>query len=672
MNLLAAEPSAYLKSAAHQPVHWSPWGEAAFARSRAEDKPILLDIGAVWCHWCHVMDGESYEDPHVAELLNRDFVCIKVDRDERPDVDVRYQRAVAALTGQGGWPLTAFLNPAGEVFFGGTYFPADENAHGRPGFATVLQHVARLYREDREKVAHSAQAIHQHVAATLNEAKAGPVTPQLVSQAADQMARLFDVRYGGFGTSPKFPHPAALEFLIARWHDTSEGWTREIVEKTLTGMARGGIRDHLGGGFHRYAVDERWIVPHFEKMAYDNAELLKAYLAAYQAWGTPLFREVATGIVDWVFEVLSDRAAGVFFTSQDADVGSHDDGDYWTWTPEEARAVLTAEEFDLVRRVYDVADAGEMQHNPSKNVLWWKLDPAGDDEWPMLQQARAKLKTARDHRPAPSVDRTAYVSWNAMLAAAFLRAGAVLDRPECNALALAALERIWQETWDETRGMGHVIGRSEPRGMLEDNVQSAAAFLDAFEATGHEDWLTRATRVMAYCTTAHWDDAAEEGSGGGGGGRGGFFDVAKGRAAAGAVYLATRAKPVQDSPTPAPNGVAALVLARLWALTDGKQWRAQLDRQLAAFAGTVAELSLYGATLARAIDWAVHPVTRVEVAGPQGPGAACDMHLLALQTYRPRTIVVRKVAAQPAATVCVGTTCSLPVARPEALAELLA
>jgi uncharacterized protein YyaL (SSP411 family) len=518
MNLLAAEPSAYLKSAAHQPVHWRPWGEEAFARSRAEDKPILLDIGAVWCHWCHVMDGESYEDPHVAELLNRDFICIKVDRDERPDVDVRYQRAVAALTGQGGWPLTAFLNPAGEVFFGGTYFPADDNAHGRPGFATVLQHVARLYREDREKVAHSAQAIHEHVAATLNEAKGGPVTPELVPQVADQVAKLFDVRYGGFGTAPKFPHPAALEFLIARWHDTDEGWAREIVEKSLTGMARGGIRDHLGGGFHRYAVDERWIVPHFEKMAYDNAELLKAYLSAYQAWGTPLFREVATGIVDWVFEVLSDRETGVFFTSQDADVGPHDDGDYWTWTPEEARAVLTEEEFDLVRRVYDIEDAGEMQHNPRKNVLWWKRDPAGDDEWPLLKRARAKLKTARDRRPVPTVDRSAYVSWNAMLAAAFLRAGAVLDRPECNTLALAALERIWRETWDEAHGMGHVIGRSEPRGMLEDNVQGAAAFLDAFEATGREDWLARAVRVMTYCTAAHWDDAAGEGRGAEGGG----------------------------------------------------------------------------------------------------------------------------------------------------------
>ncbi len=660
MNRLASEPSAYLKSAAHQPVHWRPWGEEAFAAARAEDKPILLDIGAVWCHWCHVMDGESYEDPRVAELLNRDFVCIKVDRDERPDVDTRYQRAVAALTGQGGWPLTAFLNPAGEVFFGGTYFPPDDNAHGRPGFATVLRHVALQYREEREKVAKNAQAIHQHLADTLNDAKPGPVTAQLVEQAADQMARLFDVRYGGFGTAPKFPHPAAVEFLIARWHDTGQDWAREVAEKTLTGMARGGIRDHLGGGFHRYAVDERWIVPHFEKMAYDNAELLKAYLTAYQAWGTPLFREVATGIVDWVLEVLSDRDGGVFFTSQDADVGPHDDGDYWTWTPEEARAVLTEREFDVVRRVYDIEDAGEMQHNPKKNVLWWKRDPAGDDEWPILKTARAKLKAARDGRPAPYIDRTAYVSWNAMLAAAFLQAGAVLDRPECNTLALAALERIWRDAWHDDGGLVHVLGRAAPRGMLEDNVQCAAAFLDAYEATGTEDWLARAVRVMAYCTAAHWDDAAA-----------GFFDVARDRADGGATYLSTRAKPVQDSPTPSPNGVAALVLARLWALTDKREWRAQLDRQLAAFAGAAPDLALYGATLARAIDWAVHPETRIEVAGPRGQGAGCDMHLLALQTYRPRKVVVRRIAERPAATVCVGTVCSLPVATPSELRGLL-
>jgi len=657
-NQLSAETSAYLQSAAHQPVHWLPWSDAAFARAREDHKPILLDIGAVWCHWCHVMDGESYEDPGVAEILNRDFVCIKVDRDERPDVDARYQRAVQALSGQGGWPLTAFLTPDGEVFFGGTYFPPDNNAYGRPGFRRVLMEIARAFREERERVTTNAHAIREHVVQTLDEAKAGDVSADLISGAADQMARLFDVRYGGFGSAPKFPHPAALEFLLARWHDGKGGllWQREIVEKTLIGMARGGIRDHLGGGFHRYSVDERWIVPHFEKMSYDNSELLRAYLSAYQAFGTTLFREVATGIVDWVLEVMADKARGAFATSQDADLTFGDDGDYWTWTVDETKAALTAREFAVAASVFDVEDVGEMHHNPKKNVLWWKQDPASDDTWPVLRDAIKKLKAARDHRRAPFVDRTAYVNWNAMMAGAFLQAGAVLDRPECNQLALRVLERIWEEAWDMNGGMSHVLGRREPRGMLDDNVQAAAAFLDAYEATGEAAWLNRATDVMTYCGTAHADDAA------------GYFDIA---ATNGTAYLATRAKPVQDAPTPSPNGVAGLVLGRLAALTDSPACRAQRDTQLRAFAGSARELSLHGSTLLRAIDWAVHPVTRIEVAGPRGDGPACAMHLLALQTYRPRKVVVRTLAERPAATVCVGTSCSLPVSTPEQLATLL-
>jgi uncharacterized protein len=659
-NQLASESSAYLKSAAHQPVHWLPWSDAAFARAGEEHKPILLDIGAVWCHWCHVMDGESYEDAAVAEVLNRDFVCIKVDRDERPDVDARYQRAVQALSGQGGWPLTAFLTPDGEVFFGGTYFPPDNNAYGRPGFRRVLMEIARAFREERERVTTNARAIREHVVQTLDEAKPGAASADLISGAADQMARLFDVRYGGFGSAPKFPHPAAIEFLLARWHDSRGGlaWQREIVEKTLTGMARGGIRDQLGGGFHRYAVDERWIVPHFEKMSYDNSELLRAYLSGYQALGVPLFREVATGIVDWVLEVMADREHGAFATSQDADLTFGDDGDYWTWTVDEAKGALTAPEFAVASSVFDIQETGEMHHNSQKNVLWWKQDPTGEDEWPVLRAAIQKLKAARDRRQAPFVDRTAYVNWNAMMAAAFLHAGATLDRAECNELAVKVLGRIWTEAWDAEAGMSHVLGRREPRGMLDDNVQAAAAFLDAYEATGESLWLDRAIEVMTYCGKAHADKTA------------GYFDIAA-QNGGGTAYLATRAKPVQDAPTPSPNGVAGLVLARLWALTDKREWREQLERHVGAFAGSARELSLYGSTLLRAIDWAVHPATRIEVAGPRGDGPACAMHLLALQTYRPRTVVVRKAADRPAATVCVGTSCSLPVSTPEELARLL-
>jgi len=656
-NQLANESSAYLKSAAHQPVHWMPWSDAAFARACAERKPILLDIGAVWCHWCHVMDGESYEDSAIADLLNRDFVCIKVDRDERPDVDTRYQRAVQALSGQGGWPLTAFLTPDGEVFFGGTYFPPDNNPYGRPGFHRVLQEIARAFREDQERVTTNARAIREHVVQSLDEAKPGTVSADILSTGADQMARLFDVRYGGFGTAPKFPHSAALEFLLARWHDSRGGlaWQREIVEKTLSSMARGGIRDHVGGGFHRYSVDERWIVPHFEKMSYDNSELLRAYLSAYAAFGVPLYKEVATGIVDWVSEIMISKEEAAFATSQDADLTFGDDGDYWTWTLEEAKGALTAREGAVASSVFDIGEAGEMHHNPRKNVLWYKQDPA-DDERPILRAAIRKLKAARDRRKAPFVDRTAYVNWNAMMAGAFLQAGAVLDRPACNEVALQVLERIWKNAWDVGSGMSHVIDRPQPRGILDDNVQSAAAFLDAYESTGEDKWLKRARDVMTYCEQSHSDSAA------------GYFDIA---ATNGAAYLSARAKPVQDAPTPSPNGVAALVLARLWVLTDKAEWRERLDRQLGAFAGSARELSLYGSTLLRAIDWAVNPVTRIEVSGPTGEGPACAMHLLALQTYRPRKVVVRKIADRPAATVCVGTTCSLPVATAEELAKLL-
>ena len=660
MNQLASQASAYLKSAAHQPVHWLPWGDAAFAQAKTQDKPILLDIGAVWCHWCHVMDGESYEDPTVAEVLNRDFVCIKVDRDERPDVDARYQRAVQALTGQGGWPLTAFLTPEGEVFFGGTYFPPEDNPYGRPGFLSVLARMVGLYRDERDKVAGNAAAIRTHVTESLDESKAGPLDPEIPAQVANQMARLFDVRYGGFGTAPKFPHPGALEFLTARWHDTHEPWPREVVEKTLAGMARGGVRDHLGGGFHRYSVDERWIVPHFEKMSYDNSELLRAYCTAYAAFGDPQWRAVASRLVDWVLESLSDPG-GAFYTSQDADVGPDDDGDYWTWTEAEARAALNESEWDVAARVFDIGPIGEMHHDRAKNVLWWKRDPS-DGERDLLTTAIAKLKAARDQRRAPFVDRTVYVNWNAMMAGAFLQAGATLDRSECNALALKTLQRIWTEAWSAETGMSHVLGRAEPRGMLDDNVQSAAAFLDAYEATGRDEWRHRAVAVMTYCATTHWaphwNDAA-----------GGYFDLAQG--GSGPAYLAARAKPVQDAPTPSPNGVAALVLARLWALTDDRTWRERLDRQLGAFAGVAVQLGLHGATLSRAIDWALHPITRIEVAGPAGEGPACAMHLLALQAYRPRKVVVRRIADAPSATVCVGTTCSLPVTEAPALHALL-
>ena len=407
-NRLGAATSAYLQSAAHQPIHWYPWGDEAFESARTQDRPVLLDIGAVWCHWCHVMDGESYENPELAEFLNEHFVCIKVDRDERPDVDARYQRAVQALTRQGGWPLTAFLTPAGEVFYGGTYFPPD-GAHGRPGFRAVLESVLDAYRSRRGQVQSQAEAVRRVVSDDLNEAAPGEPSLQMLEDAVAQMAKVFDPVNGGFGRSPKFPHPGAMTLLLHRWSDRPGEPARSILDRTLLGMARGGVYDQLGGGFHRYSVDAEWIVPHFEKMSYDNSELLKAYADAFALFGTEEYAAAARGIVRWVREVMSDPAGG-YAASQDADVGLEDDGDYFTWTQDEAAAALSPEELEVAAAYYDIGTAGEMHHNPARTCCSsprrWPRSPSGwvapsprcGRRWSGRRRSSARRGTRARHR----------------------------------------------------------------------------------------------------------------------------------------------------------------------------------------------------------------------------------------------------------------------------------
>ncbi len=456
-NSLKDSASPYLRSAAHQPIAWHEWGDAAFARARAEGKPILLDIGAVWCHWCHVIDRESYENPALAAIINEHYVPVKVDRDERPDVDSRYQAAVSAMTGQGGWPLTAFLTPEGKPFFGGTYFPP-EDAMGRPGFRRILLGVAEAFRTRRDEVDKTAKAIEEAVsqAEAFRGARAD-FDAGAVDEMVGSIVRMFDIRNGGFGQSPKFPHAAAIDLLLERYQSTKEQALLTVVEKTLEKMALGGVYDQLGGGFHRYSVDERWLVPHFEKMSYDNSELLRNYLHGYQVTGRALFRETAEGIISWVNEVLSDQARGGFYGSQDADQTLDDDGDYFTWTLEEVRSALTAEEARAIELYYDVEAHGEMHHNPAKNVLWvarsaedvardLKLDESGARL--LIARAKGKLLEARRKRQTPAIDTTSYVSWNAMFASAYLEAARVLDRPDCKDFALKTIDRILSEAWD--------------------------------------------------------------------------------------------------------------------------------------------------------------------------------------------------------------------------------
>jgi uncharacterized protein YyaL (SSP411 family) len=669
MNRLGSASSAYLRSAAHQPVDWHPWSAEAFAVARAADRPVLLDVGAVWCHWCHVMDRESYEDPALAAYLNAHFVCVKVDRDERPDVDLRYQRAVHALVGQGGWPLTAFLTPDGDVFHGGTYFPPDGRS-GRPGFRSVLERVLDAYRSRRPTVLESAAQLRGHVAGTLTEGAPGAVTPALLEAATERMAQAFDSRHGGFGTRPKFPHPSALDFLLARWWSTGATWMREVVERTLTAMARGGVYDQLGGGFHRYATDERWIVPHFEKMAYDNAELLKVYLHAHAAFGTPLYREVAEGIVRWNLEVMCDLERGGFAASQDADVGLDDDGNYFTWSADEASALLGPEEWEAARRMWDIGTTGEMPHDPRRNVLFVAASGAGiaqamaipePEVTGLLASAGAKLRAARALRPAPVVDRSRYTNWNAMMAEAFLEAAAVLDREDCRAFALQTLERLWAEAWRPDAGMAHRAVPADPEPdsngdppMLDDQVQAASAAIAAFEHTGDERWLRRALDVAAMLTASFRDPV------------GGFFDLA-GRGGAG--FLSQHAKPIQDNPTPAPNAVAALVFLRLHAVTGDGAHRAEADATLQAFAGGAAEFGVFGATYSRAVDALLHGMTTVVVAETTTSG----LIQTALRTYRPHKVVLRAGSpvsphlspltpslSPPYALLCSGDSCAAP------------
>jgi uncharacterized protein YyaL (SSP411 family) len=631
-NRLAAAGSAYLQSAAHQPVHWFPWGDEAFAAAAAADKPVLLDVGAVWCHWCHVMDGESYEDPALAEFLNQHFVCVKVDRDERPDVDARYQRAVQAITRQGGWPLTGFLTPEAELFFGGTYFPP-RSSRGRPSFREILTRILELWRDERAKVLTQARALRDVLSSHFDETVPGTLDALALDDAAHRILATADRSHGGFGTQPKFPHPATITFLLHRWCDTPEPTVRGVIHETLDGMANGGFRDLLGGGFHRYSVDERWIVPHFEKLSADNAELLRVYAEAGALFRHEGWLEASRETVRWIREVLADPEGG-FAASQDADLGLDDDGDYFTWTLEELRQVLPPESLDLALAHFGIGSHGRMPHAPERNVLF-RAVPAetlaqrtGHSVTVLRADLAAtleRLRAARAERPAPVVDRTRYTNWNALLAGALLRAGPMLGDPWCRAAGLAALRRIRAEQPAPDAVTHTAAGVS---GLLEDPVHCAAAALDAFEATGDPAWLSWSAALCERVWQEHWDVE-----------RGGFFDVAKQRGGAG--LLGSAVKPIQDSPNASPNGVAGQTLARLFEHTLTPRWRERHEALVTAFGASAAELGLFASAHLLAADWLVRPATHLTVSGPEDDPLALELHRMALAAFVPRRVVVR-------------------------------
>lgn len=674
MNRLSKEQSAYLRSASHQPVDWHPWSTDAFERAQRENKPILLDIGAIWCHWCHVMDGESYENEEIASIINEHFVAIKVDRDERPDVDARYQAAVSAMSGQGGWPLTAFLMPDGRVFYGGTYFPP-EDRYGRAGFKKVLQIIAETYRKEPEKVLQNAEEIQRIVSNYLaRQGEETALTESLLNAALSSIGREYDARYGGFGSAPKFPHPSAIELLLARYHETGEQWMMDIVTKTLRAMAKGGIYDQLGGGFHRYSTDERWIVPHFEKMLYDNAPLLKNYIHAYQATGDVFYKDVALDMIRFVREVLTDNTNGGFYASQDADVHLGDDGSYFTWSLEDAQRVLTAEELSVIRLHYNLHEQGEMHHDPTQNVLFVEHEPEQiatilgksiDVVTSLLASGKEKLRLARSKRKAPFIDTMIYASWNGMMVSAFLDAYRAFGKKELRELAFKSLNRILNEHRSSLGLITHRPSALAHEAFLDDQVEIIQALLDAFETSGSVSYLTEARQLMDRTIELFWDAESA-----------GFTDIPSSHSRLGTLMINN--KPIQDSPTAAGNSVAILVLLRLSTITEQARYREYAEKALQFFSGSVRHYGLFASTYFRALDYFLNPPPHIVIISHPHDDRGAELYSAALKLYVPNSTVTLVDPTSPtqfsptiqamvrssptsAAYVCSGFVCSPPL-----------
>ncbi len=694
----------------HQPIRWHEWGEEAFAAAERENKPILLDIGAVWCHWCHVMDHESYDDPELARIVNENFIAVKVDRDERPDIDSRYQAAVSAISGQGGWPLTAFLTPDGKPFYGGTYFPPDERM-GRPSFKRVLVSIAGAFREKHADVSEQADMVMNALSqAESFTGRSAAFSPKISESIVRSATRLFDVEHGGFGTAPKFPHPAMLDLIIDRYARGGESHLKTVIETTLTHMAHGGVYDQLAGGFHRYSVDERWVVPHFEKMSYDNSELLKNYVHGWQTLGEPFFAEVARDIIRWMDEVLSDRQRGGFYASQDADINMEDDGDYFTWTLEEARSVLSDDELAATGYHYDIGEIGEMHHNPQKNVLHVRssveeiaarMGTPAERVRALLDSAKQKMLAARLKRPTPYVDKTVYVNWNALRVSAYLDAARVLQLDEARHFALRSLDRILADAWKPASGLKHVVAYSDPQakhrdvpGLLDDYAFTTIACLDAYETTAALSYFNFARRIGDAMIERFYDDSD-----------GGFFDVesakspplakpAKDGAPSPIGALVARRKPFQDSPTPAGNSAAAIALLRLHAYTHDESYREKARQTLEVFAGMAEQYGIFAGTFGIAACLLSTPHTQVVLVGSgeqadrlyaaavapfalgksvvwiPGENEATPQNLPpALAGTIPNLPEVK--AGQTVAVVCSDFTCQPPVSDPEQLSAAL-
>lgn len=662
-NHLNGSTSPYLLQHAGNPVEWYPWGEEALGRARKENKPILLSIGYSACHWCHVMAHESFEKENTAALMNRYFINIKVDREERPDIDSIYMSAVQAMTGHGGWPLTVFLTPDGRPFYGGTYYPP-EDRHGLPAFSTILEAVAEAFRERPSEVESSAGKLVAAIQEKAVKTTGTALKPELLNRAYQGLEQEFDQLSGGFGGAPKFPQPLVLDFLLRQYVRTSSPQVLEIVEKTLEAMYRGGIYDHLGGGFHRYAVDAEWQVPHFEKMLYDNALLSRVYLHAFQLTGKPEYRLVAEDIFDYVLREMTDPETGGFYSSQDAD-SEGEEGRFYVWTPEELRSVIGAGE-EFMKR-FGVTEGGNFE---GRNILHL----SGEFRAELMTEDRdvkEKLRRHRQTRVHPGKDTKILVSWNAMMQSSLAEAGCALNRPDY----LEAAVRNAGFLLDNLLTDGELRHTSSVKeGFLEDYALLVESLLWLHQATLQPRWLRQVTRLADSMLRHFWDENESA-----------FYDTP-----AGMPGLFKRPRSFQDGAVPSGAAAGTLALLRLARLTDGQRYWQTAGNALQGAAEYLARYPLgFGQWLA-ALDFYLGPQQEVAIIGRPGDPAALELAGTVCQRFRPNTVVAGLdpddsaeisdmplfqerglVKDQPAAYVCRSFSCFPPVTKPEDLEQIL-
>jgi uncharacterized protein YyaL (SSP411 family) len=668
-NRLAGETSPYLLQHAHNPVDWWPWGADALARAKLLDRPIFLSIGYAACHWCHVMERESFEDEATAGYLNERFIPIKVDREERPDLDQLYMSAVQAMTGGGGWPMSVFLTPHGRPFYGGTYFP-DQPRHGMPSFRQVLEGVDRAFREDRAGVESAGvrlvdAIVEQHRLPSSDGLELPPASVLDAAQAAIEGA--FDTAHGGWGGAPKFPQPMTIEFLLRRHVATGDVRPLAVARRSLDAMADGGVHDQLGGGFHRYATDAAWLVPHFEQMLYDNAQVARVYVAAWAITGDARYRAVATGTLDYLLRELA-RPDGSFAASQDADTEGVE-GATFTWTAAEIRDVL-GEEAAAFSAAYGVTDEGNWEGVTILSRVGARGDEASEAA---LGRSRARLLDHRARRAQPARDDKAIAAWNGLAIAALADAGRLLDDARYTHAAGRAADAILTglKDADDRLGRSWKDERASGMGVLEDYSLLADGLLALYEATFDERWFANA-KALADVILAHFADPA-----------GGFFDVADDHES-----LVARPRDVQDNATPSGSSMAARVLLRLAALTGDGGYRSAAERAIGQVAGVVARYPTAFANWLSASDLALADVLEVAVVGD--PALPATQALLA-ETWRrfapDRVLAVSAspddsivpllhgrspVDGRPAAYVCRGFACRRPVTDPADLRAELA